>query len=118
MQRLRLCYLLQVQADGTRITRTSLIPAMLGSVAAESLVMVLVQACSAFTATLVAATLATRLVPPWFQFHHRILNKKYCKGYRKNSIAFNFILKKEVIYKYFYNNYIEGNKKGRHDENN
>ena len=72
MQLLRLYYLLQLQAAGTRVTRTSLIPAMLGSLAAAAIPMVLLQACSTSTITLATATVTARLAPLWFRFLPRL----------------------------------------------
>ena len=72
MQLLRLYYLLQLQADGIQITRPILIPAMLGSVAAATMPMVLMQACSASTTTLAAPTATFRLAPLWFRLLPRL----------------------------------------------
>ena len=72
MQLLRLYYLLQLQAAGTRVTRTSLLPAVLGSIAAAAITVVLMQACSASTITMATAAVASRLAPLWFRFLPRL----------------------------------------------
>ena len=72
MQLLRLYYLLQVQVDGIQVARTSLIPAMLGSIAAAAIAVVLMRACSTSTPTMVTTTVTTRLAPLWFRFLPRL----------------------------------------------
>ena len=72
MQLLRLYYLLQVQADGMEITRPSRFPALLGSVEAAAITMVLIRACSASTPTVAAATVSSRLAPLWFRLLPRL----------------------------------------------
>ena len=62
--------MLQLMADGIQITRSFLIPALLGSVAAASLTVVLMQACSSSTSA--TAAVATRLAPLWFRFLLRL----------------------------------------------
>ena len=55
------------------MARTSLIPAMLGSIAAATITMVLMQACSASTMAMAAtAAVTTRLAPLWFRFLPRL----------------------------------------------
>ena len=61
-----------VQADGIQMARSSLIPAMLGSIAAATLTVVLVQACSTSTVTVASATVSARLAPLWFRFLPRL----------------------------------------------
>ena len=70
MQLLRLYYLLQVQAYGIQVARSSLIPALLGSIAAA--VMTVMQACSTSSSTMATAALDARLVPPWFRWLPRL----------------------------------------------
>ena len=72
MQLLRLYYLLQFQAAGTRIARPSLVPAMLGSLAAAAIAMVLLQACSTSATSMVATTVTARLAPLWFRVLPRL----------------------------------------------
>ena len=72
MQLLRLYYLLQLQAAGTRITRASLIPAVLGSFAAAPMALVLMQACSSSTMAMATAAVTARLAPLWFRFLPRL----------------------------------------------
>ena len=56
----------------SRMARTSLIPAMLGSIAAATITMVLMQACSTSTITMATTTVTTRLAPLWFRFLLRL----------------------------------------------
>ena len=72
MQLLRLYYLLQVQVDGIQVARTSLIPAVLGSLAAATIAMVLLQACSSSTVAVATAAVTARLTPLWFRFLPRL----------------------------------------------
>ena len=69
---LRFYYLLHFQVAGMEITRTSLIPAMLGSFAAATSTMVLLQACSTSASTMATTTATIRLAPPWFRFLPRL----------------------------------------------
>ena len=72
MQLLRLYYLLQVQVDGIQVARTSLIPAVLGSLAAAAIAIFLMRACSTSKMTMAAPTMAPRLAPLWFRFLPRL----------------------------------------------
>ena len=72
MQLLRLYYLFQLQAAGTRITRASLIPSVLGSLAAAAIAIFLMRACSTSKMTMAAPTMAPRLAPLWFRFLPRL----------------------------------------------
>ena len=72
MQLLILYYLLQVQVDGIQVARTSLIPAMLGSVAAATIALVLMRACSTSTVTVAATAVPARHAPLWFRFLPRL----------------------------------------------